>query len=437
MLSAGVQGVGQSFALGLGAPDPIYEWAGFGQSANNNVLNNLFWDLGSTEYNAPNDGHPILNQNTNNWLISHNTAGDVKQGFLSFGSANTTYQSNVLTPYRSSCSAYGGRSDCANPAATNNIGNQDASAGTPFPAFVGNGVNGWCPAVANGDVGGSSSFSYNMIMNAVGDYYYSSVGTCPGHYYPTGTYLVQATDTISGSPPSPNLIFQVWNERNNSIPPNGLNYRSSNFRLLPGISGPSGLFPAADPAQIGADIDQIEALTGPSGIDVELGNPPFFQQSARNISVGATSAVLSYLPNGSACTVEVWNNQYYSGSPAINTSDSGANVLSGVLYLPLTGLSASVRYWGKRWCGTAVDVFSFTTGAATPALALQLVPLPGTAGCQVEYGPTPALGSSLTAATVTNGDCSLTIPAAAYWRADYLSPTGIVVSRGNIQGRGL
>jgi hypothetical protein len=191
-------------------------------------------------------------------------------------------------------------------------------------------------------------------MNRAGYLY----GTYIPSDYPTGTYLVQPSDQIGGKSPDPSVIFQIWNERVNAVPPNGLNYRNGNFRLLPGIAT---AYPAYDARAIGADIDEIEALTGQAGVDVENGWPTFAERTQRTISTGVTGTVLSYLPNGSSCLIQIWSNSAYSGTAVVNMTDSAAAVVSGFISVALPGLQPGSAYYGKRWCGSAVDVFTFTT----------------------------------------------------------------------------
>jgi hypothetical protein len=106
------------------------------------------------------------------------------------------------------------------------------------------------------------------------------------------------------------------------------------------------------------------------------GRPPFaappgysgITRSNRIIVPSTTSAVVSYLPNGSQCTIKVWNNDAYYHDGATNllvvdTNDSAATISGGRKSLTLSGLtSGGVTYYGKRWCGNDTDVFpSFRT----------------------------------------------------------------------------
>ena len=86
-----------------------------------------------------------------------------------------------------------------------------------------------------------------------------------------------------------------------------------------------------------------------------------------------------------------------------------------------------------------MDVFSFTSGAtAAPPLTLQLAAPTGAVSCRIEYGMTGTLGSSTPDVPVANGACTVTAPQTTqYWRHAYVGGTGEVISRGNIQRRGV
>ncbi len=424
-LSAGIVGVGQTFAVNIGATGLIWEWAGFGKGIANRVENNLFMDIGSTEYSAINGGVVVRHQNTQAFTVEHNTAVDARIGFMADGDQASIYRSNVVTPYRSVCPA--GQDLCTSPAATSNIGVLPVNPDLPY--FGGGSVNTWYGAVSNGNVDAASHFDNNILMNRAGYVYISARGT----QYPNTTWQIQDTDANR----DPNILFTTWNERNNAVPPNGLNYRTGNYRLAPGMAAQ---YPAYDGRAVGADIDEIEALTGRAGVDVERGWPTFAERVARTVSAGSTSAVLSYQPNGSSCTIQLWPNSAYSGTPTVNTTDIGAGVSNGFISVALSGLNSSTAYYGKRWCGAEVDVFTLTTLTASPASAVQLelTPSAATASCVVEYGSTPALGSVSPAVPVQGSHCSVSVPASSvYWRYSYRSSAGTVVGRGDIQRRAL
>ena len=151
-LSAGIVGVGKTFAIDNGGTGLAYEFAGFGRNANNRVENNLFMDLGSTEYAAAFGGAVVRHQSVDAWSVEHNTAVDVRIGFLADGATSAIYRSNILVPYRSACP--GG--SCSTPAATSHIGVQNDPGPGPLPYFGGTSVGSWLGAVAAGNVDISS-----------------------------------------------------------------------------------------------------------------------------------------------------------------------------------------------------------------------------------------------------------------------------------------
>ena len=423
-MTAGIVGVGKTFAGNFQGTGLTWEYGGFGRSIAVRVENNLFMDLGSTEYSEIFLGAMLRHQSTESWLIQHNTAVDIRIGVWADNNVQgSLIRSNILTPYRSACP---GITTCLTPAATSNIGVMDQPGPPPIPYFGGAGANSWAGAISNGNIDTTSSFDNNLVMNRPGYTYY----TTRGKDYPSTTWQIQPSDP--GRDPS--SLFTTWVERSNSVPPNGLNYRASNYRLAP---GQAALYPAYDDRVIGADIDEIEALTGKNGVDVENGWPRFSDRVARTISVGTTSAVISYLSNGSSCTLEVWPNSSYSGTPTINVTDGGAVALGGMVTVSLPGLTLATPYYGKRWCGTEVDVFSFTTLSASSTLAVRLRATGGATSCVVDYGNTAALGSVTDVMPVVSGICEVTVPASAvYWRYDYRSAAGTTVALGDTQRRG-
>jgi hypothetical protein len=258
-------------------------------------------------------------------------------------------------------------------------------------------------------------------MNRAGFWFQSSVPT----YYPSPTYLVQYTD--SGRDPA--VLFSSWNERADGSQPNGRNYLANNFRLA---SGKCGAYPAKDSRCIGADIDEIEALTGPLGDDVVRGIPTFAERTGRRIQAGSVTATLSYIPGAAQCTVRVWNNSSYSGTPALDLNEAGAVVSEGRVYLTLTGLTPATAWYGKRWCGSSVDVFRFTTSAATttPAVLFSLAAAPAAAThCAAQYGSTTALGSETAPAAVSAArSCTVSVPAGNYFRHVWKNGSQVVAS---------
>jgi len=447
-IASGVGGTGLTYAVNIGALGGPWEWQGFGRNTQNSVINNLFEDVGSSEFTAfSSDGYLVSGTNVDHWTVSHNTGADVRRFINPNNMTFGTYVSNIATPYRSACGCSPGGgpnptcvaiSGCYYPALTSNVAAQ-GDIGNGWTPSVG---GSWTNSINAGQIDGppNSVLLNNILMNRSGQVYGTNRDSGWGTvHYPVGTYLIHIMDTMAGTPPTgqlldPSLLFQTWNERSNVVPPSGLNYRMNNYRLLSGLAS---TYPSADSRVIGADIDEIEALTGPSGVEIERGRPKFSDRVGRQISAGSTSAVMSYLPNGAACTIEAWSNSAYSGTPAVNIADSGAVLSGGMVSVPLSSLQPGTDYFGKRRCGAEVDVFTFTTTPATPVLALQFNLPPGAAGCQVDYGSSAVLGSSTSAMTAVNGICTVTAPAVPYWQAVYLSPTGGVVSRGTIQHRGL
>jgi len=422
MLSAGIVGVGKTFAISNGGTGYAWEFGGFGRSIANRVENNLFMDLGSTEYSAIFGGTVVRHQYTEAWTVQHNTAVDVRIGFLADGDKGSIYRSNVVIPYRSACP--GG--NCTSPSATSEIGVQDQPGPGPLPYFGGTAAGSWFGALGGGNVDSASSFDNNVLMNRNGFVY----GVTRGPFYPSTTWMIQPDDPGR----DPNTLFMKWQERSNTLPPTGLNYRAANLRLA---AGKAALFPSHDNRVIGADLDEIEALTGRSGVDVERGRPKFSDRVARTISAGTTVTALSYLSNGSACTIAVWPDSSYAGTPTVHMNDGGAVTLGGLVSVNLTGLSPATAYYGKRWCGAEVDVFTFNTLATSSTLAVRLRVPGGATSCVVESGDTAALGSVASAVAVQGGFCALTIPSdAAYWRYSYLSAASTLVGRSDILRKG-
>jgi len=376
-LASGIGGTGETYGINIGARGATYEWQGFGKSVNNRIVNNLFYDIGSSEYTRfSNDGY--LNSQTNagykstqqptigGWVVSHNTAVDVRRFVVPNNLSGGVFESNVVVPYR-----FGGENPasgtllpCPGPncpythvAASTHIGVQDDIGNGWAPSFGG----GFVQALQQGLIDSTTTLRNNILMNRPGIVYTTTVPT----NYPNGTYLVQESDRMPGGlVPDPSILFQVWIERDNAQPPTGLNYRNSNFRLAPGMAA---TYPSADARVIGADIDEIEAITGPAGVDVEQGRAKFSDRSARQISAGSTTAVISYVPDGQSCAITIWPNTSYSGPPAASLTDSGAPIINGRVSVTVAGLSPGTYYQGKRICGVQgsltaeYDILSFTT----------------------------------------------------------------------------
>lgn len=294
-LSEGISGVGKSFAVNIGAAGLVYEWAGFGQSINNVVSNNLFIDIGSTGYGIP--GSVVSTQDTQNWTIEHNTAVNAQIGFTANADQGINYNSNILVPYQSAaacgtCPATPGNAcNCTSPAATSDPGAQVNLGYGSLPSVSGPGANGWCSMVSNGTVDAASSFNNNIVMNPSGFVYGTTPGVCgtPGVSYTTSTYMIAA----STSGYSPSSLFVNGVNADATLPPNYCIDQTANYRLAPGIAA---LYSSADGSPIGANIDAIEALTGSEGDGVAQGtSSPIFsaaptitrQPSPLNLSVAA------------------------------------------------------------------------------------------------------------------------------------------------------
>jgi|GEM_PF-2432902 len=258
-LSAGITGVGKTFPINIGGVGLAYEFAGFGQSINNLVENNLFIDLGSTEYTAALDGTVVRTIRTENWTIRHNTAVDVRLGFAANADRGIHYDSNILIPYQSACpGAVPGT--CLTPSPITDVGVQDNAGPGPLPAMGGEGASSWTAAQTNGNVDAASTFTHNMVMNRSGFIW----GTKPGIDYPTDTYLVAPDSGVR----DPNPLFVNWQEGGATLPPNGCVYQQADYHLAP---GQAALYPSTDGSPLGANIDAIEALVGAGGDVVDQG----------------------------------------------------------------------------------------------------------------------------------------------------------------------
>jgi hypothetical protein len=139
--------------------------------------------------------------------------------------------------------------------------------------------------------------------------------------------------------------------------------------------------------------------------------------------------------SSAACDVKIWNNPRYRDDGgadrlAISLADSGAEAFDGRRYLKLTGLTASTDYFGKRWCGEEVDVFTFRTTSAAATHTLHVTGAPVAAvTAVVESGVSPG---SLNAGTPVecSATCTLTVPAGdAYYRVAYRAASGTTISR--------
>lgn len=249
--------------------------------------------------------------------------------------------------------------------------------------------------------------------------------TALGTSYPASTYLLSPGGSQASA-----IGFSNFIEGNTAQS----NYRLTNTSPFSARCTSGCVAAGTDGRDLGADIDEIEALTGKNGKDVEDGVPEFSVRSARQIQEGETSAIFSYVPlSPDSCVVRVWNNGAYSGAPVVNMTDAAAEINNGLKTLTLSGLTRGSSYFGKRWCGANVDVFSFRTQGAASADSLAL-PLPvGATDCIIQHGSTAGNLNQTITGIVVNGLCHVKIPAsAAYYRHAYRA-YGSVKASGSVQ----
>lgn len=436
MAPGGMTGAGTSFAVNVGAAGLTYEWAGFGGSNLNTIQNNAFMDMGSTYYTAFQNGFVFNQGNSTNYIINHNSSWDTS-GFITVnGTIGSQFTSNLAVSYRTSCINGG----CTYPASSDAAGVDSALYNVPYPFVTGSSANSWAQAMAAGDIDNTSNLLNNVMSNRPGFVFNSTVG--PGSSYPSNTYLM-APLSAPGTAAQPSTLFTSWQEIVNAgYVPSGVIYRQGNYHLANGIVA---LYPAVDSRAIGADIDEIAAMVGGiqassissqnnmTGSDVETGQAQFYQRVARIENIGSTTFNLSYLSDGFGCTIQLWTNSAYSGSPAISINDTGATIVQGLIIVPVSGLTAGTAYWGKRLCGPEADIISFTTLLAPIVQTVSLAPPAGTVNCETQYGATIALGSVSSPVAVSGGLCTLTIPSTTFYRAAYLNGGGSTIAVGSIQ----
>ena len=96
-------------------------------------------------------------------------------------------------------------------------------------------------------------------------------------------------------------------------------------------------------------------------------------------------------------------------------------------------LSAATTYYARLMCYGAAEHFQFTTAAASASATVPLrLPAPsGVTQIRVDYGPTSALGSAITA-LVSGGAAAIDLPVTAgqhtYWRYTHVGGAGYVSS---------
>jgi hypothetical protein len=409
----GFQGVGKTFSPSGSVMR--YEITKFGKSENVRIENNLMVDIGSSEWISGGRAPAIAIQDVQSWYIAHNTAVDIRNAVSGSG-RDVNLNSNVFVGYRANCA------QCSSPAATSHPGFQNFV--SPFAGYDGDSASSWMAALSHGHFNAASQFENNILLNRNGFFYSVNRGT----NYPNTTWLVQSNDAQR----DPQLLFVNYIER----PDNhwdGSYYRNANFRIRP---SEVPKYPAADDRVIGADIDEIEALTGSFGKDVEEGLPTFAERSGRSISAGPDSATLSYVAlSPSACTLRLWDNKSYTGTPRFEGDDQAAESVDGHRVVSIGGLEPGKTYFGKRWCEADVDVFSFTTLSSGVNIELEAALPAGSTACRLEYGSDPTSITDSVEGVALGGICRVSIPmSATYFRHVFLN-AGRTQSRTSLQKR--
>jgi hypothetical protein len=383
---------------------------GMGQSKGGRVHDNLLYDIGSKLYTNSSIGDAFRTQNSSHWTWEHNTVVDVRQAVNGNSHAtlpccrNMTHQflSNVFIPW---------------------LGTDLTAGSLELPQVKGDGYVDWIQGLGSAYKAfdaATSRFGRNMLMNRNGVTYHSQRGVDYPNT-PDKTYLVQPNDPDR----NPATLFESYSERN---------YAASNYRIK---ASEVSKYPTYTGRAIGADIDEIEALIGVHGADVVAGIPPFHVRSDRRIVPDTTSAVILYRPlTGDSCRITIWSADTYAASAQVTTgTDAAAEVISGMRAHRITGLTPDTDYFGKRWCGTAVDVFRFTTLATKPPSALRLKAPAGAADAVIEWGTSAGLGNITSpVACLAGSTCAVEVPpTATHYRHAFRAANGAVISRGDLR----
>jgi hypothetical protein len=224
-----------------------------------------------------------------------------------------------------------------------------------------------------------------------------------------------------------------------------MNADNGNFRL---VSGSNGIRAANDAMDIGANIDEVEEITG----GVVSGSPDWGIQANLHVdSVNSAMAVLSYQsPISSACTVELstapsfWPLHADTATAASQTDARAGNVVDGPFRQFVLGrnqpLTPSTKYFFRVTCGNRVMTGQFRTTASKSggiSVPLSLGAQVGTANAKayVEYGPTTSLGSRTAEIDCVSGcrmDLSAVRQTLTYWRYMYLNSSGQVQAAGQL-----
>lgn len=359
------------------------EAAGYGRSARGLLRNNLFYSIGGDEWgNSSAEGVHHPTGSSTDYTLDHNTGIDVAfVTRMAHTNYNLAYTNNIFIPW---------------------LGSKYT------PATSGDSSADWFQLLKTRRLV-DGTFSRNILMNR------NSIRnwTQRGVHYPEDTYLIQPTDP--GRDPAE--LFANWVEKD---------YNASDYRVKPDVAA---LYPSTDGRTIGADIDELEALTGRNGAEVIRGVPTFAERSLRLIEEGAAVVTMSYLTDSPPCTIRIWESNTYAGTPKIDVSDAEAEIAGDRRILRFTDLEEGRTYYGKRSCGVGVDVFSFEAAGPPKGIAIQADPFPRAIFAFVEYGETSTLGFARPAVKCQSG-CTLAVPGdAKFYRVVYRNGVGAIIGR--------
>jgi hypothetical protein len=359
------------------------EAAGYGRSARGLLRNNLFYSIGGDDWgNASGEGVHIPTGNSTDYTLDHNTAIDVSHVTrMAHTNYNLAYTNNIFIPW---------------------LGSKYT------PSTMGDSSVDWFQLVKTGRVV-DGKFSRNMLMNR------NSIRnwTQRGVHYPDDTYLIDPNDL--GRDPS--QLFVNWVEKD---------YNASNYRVKPEAAS---LYPSTDGRTIGADIDELEAVTGHNGAEIIRGVPTFAERGLRLIEEGSPVVTMSYLKDSPPCTIRIWESNTYVGTPKIDISDAEAEIGGDRRIMRFTNLEEGRTYYGKRSCGVGVDVFSFEAAGPPKGISIQAESFPRAIFAFIEYGETSTLGFARPAVRCQSG-CTLAVPGdAKFYRVVYRNGVGAIIGR--------
>lgn len=289
----------------------------------------------STSYQTSNIGFRI---NSPSNVIRHNTSIDAEiiSVFMSNSSANyNIITDNVFVPLKRTSNTP------VFPAINSTL------SVTPC-AMLAEGVN------VNGTIDRNILMNINSAASSNDD-----VGTCgtAGIDYPTNTWLLNGANDV------PDTLFTSWARAacGPDVTSECATRTSLNLRIADTTYKAGGANDATDGTDLGADIDQVEAYIGKLGSNVKNGIPPFNRRSGRRVVPSNTSANLIYLPSTGGCNVKIWDSPKFIGTPVFDSADASGSLSNRFLTVSVPGLTTKTKYYGKRWCGTEVDVFRFKT----------------------------------------------------------------------------